>query len=658
MSKCKNLFTVSVLALTLPYAYADENLDQDNVLDVVIIDASKRSIAADKVDSAVVVKTAEELEQAKVTQVQDLEKVFPGLLIRNRGNRTYSSATIRGISSPDFYSPSVQIYVDGVPQDSAFLTQELINVDYVELLRGPQGTLYGGNAQGGIINIVTRKGELGSKVSATFANSEIGASLSNASQISDDFYVDINIRQFNEAGDIDHISSASNTSNANDSETLSVQARLHYLPEDSPLELTFSIGHDELDSHEEWYLSAAEYAAGETNQSIPVLEREVNTYALSVDYDLGNSTLTSITSFQEREIYREYIGGIWSEDQGTFNQEVRISSLYSNGISSLIGANYKESEFDVETGGFPGAYSVSTNTIKKEALSLFGEVQIPLADDIDLTTGLRVSYESTDIDYSGRTGAFAIDGFTSKSDETLLSPKVSIGWQANEDHRLYSSYTRGYRPGGFSYSVGGADDENGVDAETTDNVELGWRWAGVDNRLFAEASLYWIQINDIQLNSGPFGSQSLKNFGEAESKGIEFNLGYEMSSELSLNLGGTLGQSRFKDNDDLGITDNNVPYAPDTTLVAGFTYDADQIPLSLSANMRYYSQTFFDEINTLSQDAYTLVDASATYRIKGVDLKLYVKNLTDEEYVSYLFSSSLGNYGERRTVGLDVSTEF
>ena len=135
------------------YSYAEET---PPAMEVVIVEATKFDTPLSQVNNSVVVKTGEELEKAGIYQVKDLEMVFPGVLIQTRGNRTYANTTVRGISSPDYYSPTVSIYVDGVLQDNAFVTQPLINVEKVELLRGPQGTLYGGNAQGGVINIVTR----------------------------------------------------------------------------------------------------------------------------------------------------------------------------------------------------------------------------------------------------------------------------------------------------------------------------------------------------------------------------------------------------------------------------------------------------------------------------------------------------------------------
>ncbi|WFT80489.1 Plug domain-containing protein [Methylobacterium sp. CB376] len=126
-------------------------------LDEVIITSNKREQRLDRVDASVTAVTAARLADNDVRDVSDLQKVLPGIVIESRGNRAYANFTVRGISSPDFYNPVMQVYVDGVPQASANLAQDLFDVGRIELLRGPQGTLYGMNAFAGVLNIATEK---------------------------------------------------------------------------------------------------------------------------------------------------------------------------------------------------------------------------------------------------------------------------------------------------------------------------------------------------------------------------------------------------------------------------------------------------------------------------------------------------------------------
>ncbi|EEX32535.1 FyuA precursor [Vibrio coralliilyticus ATCC BAA-450] len=622
----------------------------------MIIEATKQDIPLERVDNSVLIKTGEELEKAGIHEVKDLEKAFPGLMIQTRGNRTYANTTIRGVSSPDYYSPTVSIYVDGVLQDSAFLTQQLMNVEQVELLRGPQGTLYGGNAQGGIINIITKKATDETVASAGVSYSNLSRQIdgSAAVAISETTYADFAIRSLKDEGNIRHI--PSNTDDANETEDFSGTARFHYLPEQSPLSLTFSVSSAHLDSHEEWYLTQEEYNNKATSQNIPELKRVVNSYALNVGYDLGTTQLTSITAYQNRNVDREYIGGKWVEDQNTFSQEVRANTQFSDDLSTLVGGYYENRRFDVNTG--------AQNDIKTDTYALFGQANYALTDSVDLTGGLRASRFSSESDFGGNS-AWMIDSYQSDKSENVVSPKAAVGWQVDEDSRIFASLTSGYRPGGFSPVPRSSGDKNGYDAEKSLNGELGWRTILLDHTLHLSGALYWIDTNDIQLYTGNPGSQVLRNMGDAQSKGIELDLAYYPTDDLTLTLGATFGQSTFESGND-DIEGKTLPYAPDTTAVAGIEYYLPQTwvdgDISIMTNARYTSKIYFDENNTVAQDGYTLVDLAIQYAMnENLSFRLFSNNLTDKEYVTYAYTQNntrYSNYGTVREVGVNMKLEW
>lgn len=111
-----------------------------------------------EVPATVAIVEAQELQDRGIASAGELDRAFVGTNIRSRSNRAYTNVTVRGQSSVDYYEPSVQLYVDGLPQDPSIFSQLLpAGLDSVELLYGPQGTLYGRGAIGGVINVVTRK---------------------------------------------------------------------------------------------------------------------------------------------------------------------------------------------------------------------------------------------------------------------------------------------------------------------------------------------------------------------------------------------------------------------------------------------------------------------------------------------------------------------
>ncbi|NRB68833.1 MAG: TonB-dependent receptor [Vibrio sp.] len=644
--------SLAVLTAILSPAVAASNQGQE----VMIIEATKQDIPLERVDNAILIKTGEELEKAGIHEVKDLEKAFPGLMIQTRGNRTYANTTVRGVSSPDYYSPTISIYVDGVLQDSAFLTQQLLNVEQVELLRGPQGTLYGGNAQGGVINITTKKAtdETLASAGVTYSNRSQQLDGSAAVAISETTYADVAIRSLKDEGNIRHI--PSNTDDANETEDFSGTARFHYLPEQSPLSLTFSVSSAHLDSHEEWYLTQEEYNNKATSQDIPELKRVVNSYALNVGYDLGATQLTSITAYQNRNIDRLYIGGKWVEDQNTFSQEIRANTRFNDDLSALIGGYYENRRFDVNAGAH--------NDIKADTYALFGQATYALTQSVDFTGGLRASRFSSKSDFGGNS-LRKIDSYQSETSESVVSPKAALGWQVDEDSRIFASITSGYRPGGFSPVPSSSDAKNGYDAEKSLNGELGWRTILLDQTLHFSGALYWIDTKDIQLYTGTPNSQVLTNMGDAQSKGIELDLAYYPTDDLTLTLGATFGQSTFESGNN-GIQGNTLPYAPDTTAVAGLEYYLPQTwvegDISIITNARYTSKIYFDESNTVAQDGYALVDLAIQYAINdNLSFRLFSHNLTDKEYVTYAYTRNntrYSNYGTAREVGLNIKLEW
>ncbi|WFQ80458.1 TonB-dependent receptor [Xenorhabdus sp. SF857] len=627
--------------------------------DVLIVTANKRAEALNKVNGSILVKTGEELEQAGITQVQDLERAFPGLQIRSRGNRTYSATTIRGISSPDYYSPSIRIYVDGVPQDHQFLTQELINVERVELLRGPQGTLYGGNAQAGVINIITRSPKEGPwlNLSGHYSKLKQGGSFSGSMPLIEDMlYGSMSLRWVKESGQIDAPNRGDKNIDA--SKTWLGKGKLTFAPEDSPFSAELSFAHEDLNSHEELYLTDEQFRQKKYDGSIPDLTRRVNSYALKAEYDFGNNVLTSVTAYQDRDIFRDFIGGKWKEKHHATTQELRLNSSYSNGITHVLGGWFSD-----ETNKHYTRYNDAHNKIKGKSLALFGEVKLPIASQWDLTLGGRLSHEKSQINYSG-SDIMKIDAFDNQVSSNEFIPKAALGWQLTPDSRFYLSATKGYKPGGFNNIVSSINNRKPYDTETSGNYEFGWHTSFFNNAMTLNSAVYYIRSKDKQIYVGPMGGQFIRNAGKAESKGIELSSQIKPMQGLRLSLGGSIGKSNFTDTTrGVSYKGKRLPYAPDVMLNASFDYLIDQtlLPgnLYFNAATRYYSKSYFDEANTLEQGGYTLYDASLSLEMDhGINVKLYGENLGNKQYRVSSFQLMNGTHSmisKGLNVGLDVS---
>jgi pesticin/yersiniabactin receptor len=680
------LTSASVLAMSLAFlatgaglSWAQESDAGDGTALLPLeVTANKRDQDLSDVNANVSVRTADELKAANVTRVEDLERVFPGLIIRDRGNPAYANVSVRGITSSDFYNPALQIYVDGVPQDASFFTQELIDVERVELLRGPQGTLYGRNAQGGVLNIITRKpdNEFHARIGGTVANKAYESNVSLSGPIvKDALFGDVDLHWDKQLGWIDD--SATGDNNIDTSNTLSGRAKLRYAPSDSPLDVTLSYQRERLRSHEEIYITDRQHDDGEYDSSLqgdqPDMKRTVDTYALNATYDFGPVQLTSVSSYQDRDLSPRLIQGFDTpEYQSTFAQELRLNFELGEDWSGLVGGYFQDTDFHRNTPAAFGILGSSRNEVDTQTVAAFGEITWQVLDTVDLTAGLRWSHEDASIDYERQPGlALAFDAEDSFDD---ISPKVAVGWEFMPDQRLYATASQGFKPGGFNhalpFAVMSTDDSIPYDSETSYNFELGWRGKLLDGMIETSVAGYYIYTEDKQIYVGPVGAQVLRNAGDAQSYGVEMNARVMPDDAWTIDFGATLGRAEFTDARDpstgVSYDDNRVPYAPDQVFQLAVSYllplDSISGDLLFRVGGSYTSRTYFDEANNLSQGGYALLDASIDLTLdNGISVKLFADNLTDEQYRTYSYQSgadTLSNYADGRIFGISGSVEF
>ncbi len=651
-------------------------------LEEITVTANKRPQELEKVDGAVSVRTADQLREAGVTTVADLEQVFPGLVIRTRGNRAYANITARGMSSPDYYNPTVQIYVDGVPQLPSAFTQPLVDVERVEFLRGPQGTLYGRNAYGGVINIVTKKSDRGRVDASITAGTpeswgELAATLP---VVPGSTYLDVAVKAERAFGSVDDVSTA--RSNVDTSTDMIGRVALRYAPTDSNFDGTLAFSREHTESHEELYLLDSQVGRrayfSALQGPIPLLERTVSTVSATGNWRLGDFKLSSISSYQDVDMTRDIAAApgllmSFPETDAAFSQELRLVYDASGPLTSVMGLFYQHDAFTREADGYSPYYGPSRNAVDTNSYAAFGEATYKITDKFDITGGLRLSYDESSIDFtrwgSNYYGYYA-GSFANSANFTSLQPKVAVGYQFSDTTRAYGLISRGYKPGGFNHAVTYPDDAEAYDPETAWNYEIGLRTATPDRAIELSTALYYIASDNKQIYVGPVGFQVIRNAGQAESYGLELEARWRATEQLSFAATATYGRSLFTDFTDpttgQSYDGNTVPYAPNATanLFARYLIDQTWIDgtVAVTGAVHYVSTTYFNEANTLSQPAYTTVDAGLEMAwTSGFSLKLFVENMFDETYRTYSYASGanvFSNVAQGRLVGLTVRGSY
>lgn len=648
------------------------------VTPVVQVTANKRPQDSNKVDGGVSVRTGQELRDAEVTSVGDLEKVFPGLVIRSRGNRAYANFTVRGMSSPDFYNPSVQVYVDGVPQSESFYTQELVNVERVEFLRGPQGTLYGRNAYAGVLNIITRKPrETSGEAGLTIAKRGGADAAVTLVPVKDKVFVDFAMRGQKYWGQIDDIDTGQ--SNIDNSKVVNGRAQIRYAPSGGPFDATFAVSRERLHSHEEFYLfdqliKQRAYRGLIQGTNYPLLDRDVSTASLSWNYAFEGFKLSNVTAFQDVDLGRSFPFGtffgpiqvITPEGKKTWSHESRLTYDGGGPLTGLLGVYFQDDRFTRDATTSPAFAPASNNKVDTRAAALFGEFTYALTQRLFLTAGTRFAYDEAAIDFN-QPGVLA---FSNSVSFRSVQPKVSLGYQVNDATRVYVLASRGYKPGGFNHTVSSIADATPYNPERALNLEAGVRTSLFNDRLWLSTALYDIQSHDKQIYTGPIGFQVIRNIGDATSRGVELEARLRPAERLMLTATASYGRSTFDQAVDpvTGVTynGNRVPYAPDLTghLTARYVIEQNVLPgeVAVSAAAHFFSTAYFNEANTLPQPSYSTYDAALELGLaRGVTFKIFGTNLTDQVYRTYSFFSGpniFSGIGDGRVIGASVRGQF
>lgn len=657
----------TIAALSSSSAIAQEKANDEGItLERVVITATKRLQDAFSTAGEVATVEADELERRGLTSVDQLDRVFTDIHIRQRSSRAYSNITLRGQSSVDFYNPSTQLYVDGLPQDQALFSQMLPEtLERIEVLYGPQGTLYGRGAIGGVINVVTRKpdDELRAEVNGTMTNLGPKAGLYvNTPLIEDTLYGDLSFSALNEDGEMEDMVTRAEVGESKDRWG---QVRLRYAPTDSPLDVMVSAGRTTRSSGEERFVMESML---DERTALPVpsyYKLTSNNFGLTASYDLGEATVTSQTGYQNRSLDRTIFGSYTPEWQKTLSQELRLASNpdAGNAIDYVVGLYYQDLDFKRNV---PASFLTSHQDIRSSAA--FGEATWHATDKLDLLAGVRFDYEEVKADT-----ALAGNARSNSDDFSAVSPKAGVSYKITDELLAYGLFSTGFKAGGFTRAVTPGNIGFSYDPQHTYNYEAGLKASLFDGVLELASSVYFTRTDDYQLSVGPVQGQYLQNVGEVESKGANLTARWQATDALQIKSGIAYNDTYFSayrnpSNPGVNLTGNQVPYAPRVTanLGAEYTFDLpdDHGELIARAGMTYIGKTYFNEANTLGQKEYALFDAGLTWKKnEAVAAEFFIDNIADETYSVYGFNAgpSFGNVyqlGKGRTFGGRLSIKF
>lgn len=653
----KSISFVAATMVTVSSVAATEQHDN-----TITVTATKRIQSSFDVIGNVNVQTDEQLKKSLVNQTDDLSAVFPELLSANRSSRIYNNMTLRGQSSADFFSPSLGLFVDGAPQLSQSYAQSLQGVEQVELLKGPQGVIYGRGTLGGIISVITKKPSshaeawLGGQYFGQGERINTGGStgyMENGWAFQGNVSLDRNNGSLNNP--------AWDKKNVDSRDIKAGWLSANYISPDTLFESNLKVGGENYHSHEEYFVPFSPLSRSKIDTEwlyeTPNLKRKLKNISWNTGYDFNDEwKFKTILSYQNMDIDRLFMDGTLQDDsQDILYSEARAN--YEGGdLSGIIGVSfqkmgYRHDNLSVGKVGMGG--KKSDNDIYNYSGYFDGAYRIN--DNWELGAGARFSHEKA------KTRMIILEKGKGESNYNnavfnAFIPRASIAWLPNEQNRIWFGVGRGFKPGGFN--------KEGVDklaltsykSEIATEMELGWKWHSVNDNHMAEITLYQIDSKDVQGYVGVIGYQALSNMGDSRSRGIEYLWKSKLTPNHSISLGGMFNQSEFTS----GEHKNKRPAYTSSysSLISWEGLYGKEQKWSSRIAVRFNGPFYFNEQNNLEQGHYTVVDASISWHpTKQYELSIYAKNIGDALYRTYAFGNK-AQLGNPREIGVQGSINF
>jgi iron complex outermembrane receptor protein len=675
--------------------------DQGSVPGDIIVTAQRREERARDVPISITSMTGEQIERAGITSTRDIQVLVPALNIDSTGYNV--QPTLRGVTTTigGAAEPSVAIYIDGVYQpDQSSLATQLPDVAQIEVLKGPQGTLFGRNATGGAILIKTRKPEFTTSGTASVSYGTLNSvaangfitgplvpdllafSLSAAEEHNDGYYHDL-LQNGKRIGALSSVIG---------------NAKLLLTPA-AGLSMTLTA-----------YLSRRDNGAGQlytvlnNNVFIPAGNTAVygqhpfdvaqnspsnslNTvqqYSLMIKYDGAIGTFTSISSMfrarstQLQDLDYTSLTRLYYDQRikhGAYSQELNFASRQFGAFSLTAGLfGYKaHHQFDPIT--IVGTPRYSSD--KDLALAAYGELTVRPLAGLTMIGGLRYSWERI-------TARAAVNNpnppLLGEKSWHAFTPRFSAVYAVSPEVNVFATFSQGFKSGVFN-SI--ALSPTPVNPEYITSYEIGTKGVTADRRLSWSASAFAYTWKDVQLTTLVGLLSTIQNAARVKAKGVEFDATLRIAEGLDLRAGAAYLDARYDSFPNAnvlvprpGVNTGNVAVsvdltgqrplkAPELTFSSTLNYSHDFQPgrLTLSGTLYHSSGIGLDVSGRIRRPAYTTLSALAAFRPAGskFEFSIYGRNLTD---VRYIASTIIGNQGDAatyampRVVGVKVGYAF
>ena len=688
-------------------------------LEEVVVTAQKREQNLQDIPIAISAVTGDTIEKADIHDLTDIATRVPSLTY-SPFSPSQNVIALRGVSSNADGAGtdnSVAVFVDGVYSGLVSnVNPEIFDVEGVEVLRGPQGTLYGKNTIGGAIVIRSKKPnteEFEGKVKVDLGNySRRNFSGLVTGPISDSWAAKLSVASRKRDGWVENVVL---NKQQKDENTQSYRGQLLYTGDKA--EVLISADYSDLDVEDMARIPLTQGNGGpipfldvrasfcgdrgpecSTNPTDGFAKREAQGGSVQVDYDLDWAELTSITAYRKNEArwLMDSLGAGVAisdnirDDSEQFTQELRLAGELDNGANYVIGLWYSTEEIDrteaFDAGPIIGDLDVTsqyTQVNETTSYALFGQYDLDLSDKLSLSLGARYSYDEKEIDNIAQAGDFPAIGETftnSRNDDwSAFTPKVALRYQVNDNISTYASIAEGFKSGGYAAAPQTIVDTEPLDPEKSLNYELGMKADLLGNTLRLNTAIFYTEYEDLQFQQfgprpefpGEFGIFRTVNLAESEAKGLELEFTWLPIENLMIS-----GAYGYLDTEyiDAVIPTSGFPIQNGQDMIRApknkYSLNAEYIwPFASGAELSFnLGYSFTDdqrgELEPFAiQPEFDLIDARIgwTSADDSLELSLWGKNLADEDHVVHVYTlaaEAMGVFGDPRMYGFSATYKF
>ena len=679
-------------------------------LDEVVVTAQKREESIQDTPISLAAFSTADLENKGINGLVDLRSTVPNLQLTPHPN---SSATarvfMRGVGNNDdqiTMDPSVAVYLDGVyVARSQGLAMDVADIERVEVLRGPQGSLYGRNATGGAINFITKAPELGRfgfQEALTLGNDNLLRSRTQANlPLTDTLALQLSYLTVKKDGFVKN--EGTGVSRFGDQDRQAYRAALNWQPSDN-VDVRYSFDHSQIDDTPAFIAAVPnfpEQGKRPSHGSVYVKNLRANDVAadghnLTISWDINDSlSFKSITGYRklDNDINENYNAGILAaigyapyfttattSSQHQFSQEFQlVGDALDSRLEYVAGLYY----FDEKGDSFdntvqPGLVQNRQVKIKNEAYAIFGQAKYTpaiLDDRLHITVGARRSLDKRYATMRDSTRAAQGKG---DKDFNNFSPSLIIAYDITSDVNAYAKAVKGYKTGGFNVRATSIERFNdGFSEENLTSYELGIKSQWWDNRVRLNAAVFQADYKDIQVNVQTGSSPretDVFNAGKARINGFEMDANARLTEGLTVGVNYAYLDASYRKINDPRTGQNiaNRFYfveAPHNSYSANVQYEFPATPVGVVTAMADY--TWQAEKFSSSGDKglitndYGLLNARlqlSQIPIGTGDLRvaLWGRNLEDKQYYASMFNGGRTSaiFGDPRSYGVDFVYQY